>query len=83
MHVSNSDFWVLAGILSAIGGLGVYEGYEVHPVFYSQSVLIFGFVGYFGYKTFHADLREKPSPLSLSERSNTKETDSPSLKGSS
>lgn len=62
MYFSKSDFLMFAGILSAIGGLGIYEGYEVHPVFYSQSVLLFGTVGYAGYKVFYADRKEKAIP---------------------
>lgn len=58
MFISNRDFMMMAGILSAIGGLGIYEGYEVHPVFYSQSVLLFGTGAYAGYKVFFADKRE-------------------------
>ena len=58
MFMSNRDFMMMAGILSAIGGLGIYEGYEVHPVFYSQSVLLFGTAAYAGYKVFYADKRE-------------------------
>jgi hypothetical protein len=59
MYLSRPDFMILAGILSAIGGLGLYEGYEVHPIFYSQSALLFGSVGYAGYKVFFADNKEK------------------------
>lgn len=59
VYLSNHDFMLLAGVLSAIGGIGIYEGYEVHPVFYSQSVLLFGTVAYAGYKVFYADKREK------------------------
>ena len=59
MSLSRPDFLILAGILSAIGGLGLYEGYEVHPVFYSQSALLFGSIGYAGYKVFLADNKEK------------------------
>lgn len=58
MYLSNRDFIMIAGILSAIGGVGIYEGYEVHPVFYSQSVLLFGTAAYVGYKLFQADKRE-------------------------
>ena len=58
VYLSNRDFVIMAGILSAIGGLGIYEGYEVHPVFYSQSVLLFGTAGYAGYKVFYADNKE-------------------------
>lgn len=55
MGVSNSDFLVLAGILSAIGGLGIYEGYAVHPIFYSQSALLFGAAGLAGYRVLYLD----------------------------
>lgn len=58
MFMSSRDFMMMAGILSAIGGLGIYEGYEVHPVFYSQSVLLLGTAAYAGYKAFFADKRE-------------------------
>jgi hypothetical protein len=57
MQISNSDFWILAGILSTIGGIGIHEGNELHPVFYTQPAIIFGTLGYFGYKTFYLDRR--------------------------
>ena len=52
MHISNSDFWILAGIFSAIGGIGIYEGSELSPVFYSQPAIIFGGLGYFAVQQF-------------------------------
>ena len=47
MKVANSDFWILATIFSTIGGIGIYEGYELSPMFYSQPAIIFGGLGYF------------------------------------
>lgn len=58
MALSNSDFWIAAVMLSGFGGLGVWEGYEVHPVFFSQAAVNFGFIGYFWYQVFHLDHRE-------------------------
>jgi hypothetical protein len=58
MKVSNSDFWILAAIFSTIGGIGVYEGNELHPAFYTQPAIIFGSMGYFAYKTFYADRKQ-------------------------
>jgi len=55
LHISNSDFWILAGILSAIGSIGIYEGSAVHPVFYAQPAIIFGGLGYFAFKAFYLD----------------------------
>lgn len=55
MHISNSDFWILAGILSAIGSVGIYEGSAVHPAFYAQSAIIFGGLGYLAFKAFYLD----------------------------
>jgi len=52
MHISNSDFWILAGIFSAVGGIGIYEGSELSPVFYSQPAIIFGGLGYFAVQQF-------------------------------
>ena len=52
---ANSDFWVLAGILATVGSLGVYEGSELHPAFYSQSSILFGGLGYFAYKALYLD----------------------------
>jgi hypothetical protein len=66
LHISNSDFLILAGIFSAIGGIGVYEGYALNPALYSQPAIIFGGVGYFAYKTFYAD-RKKTTGDSLAE----------------
>ena len=53
----------VAGILSTTGGIGIYEGSELDPVFYSQSAILFGSASYFGYKTFYLDrrLQEKKS----------------------
>lgn len=66
MTLRNSDFWILAALMSGFGGLGVWEGYEVHPVFYSQSAVIFGFTGYFGYQILHADRIEAQKVVSRS-----------------
>jgi len=65
--ISNSDFWVLAGILSTIGGIGIYEGNEIHPAFYSQSAIIFGTIGYCGYKLFYAEVKQENPPAHASE----------------
>ena len=63
---ANSDFWVLAGILATVGALGVYEGSELHPVFYSQSSILFGGLGYFAYKTFYLNRKtELTQPVDL------------------
>lgn len=59
MQVSNSDFWILAGILSTIGGIGIYEGNELHPAFYLQPGIIFGTISYFGYQVFYLDRRQE------------------------
>jgi len=47
LKVANSEFWILAGILSSIGSIGIYEGMELHPLFYTQPAIIFGGLGYF------------------------------------
>jgi hypothetical protein len=57
--MSNSDFWLLTGMLLTLGGIGIWEGNELHPTFYSQSALIFGGVGYFAFKTFYADKKQE------------------------
>ena len=57
MRISNSDFWLLATLVSAIAALGVYEGCLLHPLFYSQPVIIFGGLGYFAYKAFYFDVK--------------------------
>ncbi len=71
MYVSKVDFLVFAGMFSAIGGIGIYEGYEVHPIAYSQSILLFGAVGYAGYKVFYADKRQKSAQPFNSEDSHS------------
>jgi hypothetical protein len=43
MKIFNSDFWVLAGILSIVSGIGIYEGYELNPAFYSQPAILLRF----------------------------------------
>lgn len=53
LHISNSDFWIMAFILSSIGGVGIYEGMELHPVFYVQPTIILGGLGYFAFKAFY------------------------------
>lgn len=63
MRVANSDFLILAGILSSFGGLGIYEGYELHPVLYSQPIILFGATAYYGYTTFYRDKKEQRNPL--------------------
>ena len=64
MHISNSDFWILPGILSAIGGIGIYEGSELSPVFYSQPAIIFGGLGYFAFKAFYSGRKISQSSVS-------------------
>ena len=57
MKCSNSDFWTLVGIISFIGAFGIYEGNELHPVFYSQSITLFAGTGYLAFKIFYLDNR--------------------------
>ena len=59
MQISNSDFWILAGILSTIGGLGIYEGYEISPALYAQPAILFGGLGFFAFKAFYLDSRKE------------------------
>ena len=66
MNISNSDFWVLSAILSMIGGIGVWEGNELHPAFYAQPAIIFGSLGYFAYKTFFLDRKPEAPTLPFS-----------------
>jgi hypothetical protein len=63
LKIPNSDFFILAAILSAIGGIGVWEGYEVHPAFYSQSGVIFGAIGYFAYRVFWLERTQEQAVL--------------------
>ena len=35
IKISNSDFWVLAASFVIVGGIGVWEGEKIHPIFYS------------------------------------------------
>ena len=55
MKTRNSDFWILAAIVSAVGVVGVYEGNELHAAFYSQPAILFSGLGYFAYKAFYFD----------------------------
>src|SRR5215510_1329738 len=64
MKVSNFDFWMLAGMFSLVGGLGIWEGTELHPVFYSQSGIIFGSIGYLAHKVFYLDRRKESTAIS-------------------
>jgi hypothetical protein len=57
--MSNSDFWLLAGIVFTIGGIGIWEGNELHPAFYSQPAILFGGLGYLAYKAFHVDKKHE------------------------
>ena len=57
MKMSNFDFWILAAIVSTIAGIGIFECTQLHPVFYSQPIIIFGALGYFAYKGFYLDLK--------------------------
>jgi hypothetical protein len=70
LHISNSDFWILAGIFSAIGGVGIYEGNELHPMFYSRPVIIFGGLGYLAYVLFYLDRKTEDNETSLRASSN-------------
>jgi hypothetical protein len=72
MKISNSDFWILAAIFSTIGGIGVWEGNELHPAFYAQPAIIFGSLSYFAHKTFLLDRKpEAPSLPSSAEHSHS------------
>lgn len=59
----NSDFLILAAMLSTVGGIGIWEGYEVHPIFYSQSGILFGAIGYFVYRIFWLDRTKEQAVL--------------------
>jgi hypothetical protein len=59
VKITNSDFWILAGILSVIGGLGIYEGYAFQSALYTQPVIIFGGLGYMGFKTLYLERRKE------------------------
>jgi hypothetical protein len=61
VKVSNSEFLVLAAILLPIGGIGIYEGNLMHPVFYTQPVIIFGGLGCFAYQSFYMDRKQASS----------------------
>jgi hypothetical protein len=61
VKISNSDFLILAGILSSIGGIGIYEGHEIHPAMYAHPAIIFGGLGYIGFQTFYLEKRREPS----------------------
>ncbi|MGH9876397.1 MAG: hypothetical protein ACREAZ_12385 [Nitrososphaera sp.] len=45
-----SDFIMLAAMLLTFATLGIYEGYTLHPVFYSNAVVILGALGYFTFR---------------------------------
>jgi len=78
VKVSNSDFWILAGIFSVIGTLGVHEGNELHPAFYSQTVILFGGLGYLAYKALYLDHRSGHVELSSDKaNSETQHSESP------
>jgi hypothetical protein len=57
MKIPNSDFWSLAAIIVVIGGIGVWEGSELHPAFYIQPAILFGSLGGLSYKAFVLDKR--------------------------
>ena len=59
MKVGNSDFWILAAIFSTVGSIGIFEGNEINPVFCSQLAIIFDGLGYFAYKVFYLDHRNR------------------------
>jgi len=59
----STDFWLLAAMLSGFGGVGVWEGYEIHPVLFSQSAVIFGFIAYFGYRVFYLERKDSQSRI--------------------
>ena len=63
MLLSKTDFLILAGILSGIGSLGIYEDYTVHPVFYSQAALLFVATCVAGHKVFIADRKTMTTPI--------------------
>lgn len=44
------DFIILAGMLLVFATLGIYEGYTLHPVLYSNAVVILGTLGYFTFR---------------------------------
>ena len=69
------DFLVLVGVLSTFGGLGIYEGYVIHPAFYVHSAVIFVALGVAGYKLLYADKKQGPVPDSHLDAKNRK-TDS-------
>jgi len=58
MSIPNSDLWILAGVISAIGGIGIWEGYELHPAFYAHPAILFGGLGYMAYKAIYLDRRQ-------------------------
>jgi hypothetical protein len=75
---ANFDFWVLAGILATVGALGVYEGNELHPVFYSQSSILFGGLGYLAYKAFYLDRNtELMHPVDLDNSQSSDNSEKP------
>ncbi|TLY07226.1 MAG: hypothetical protein E6K85_09895 [Thaumarchaeota archaeon] len=55
MKIRNSDFWILATIVAVIAGLGVYQGSELHPAFYSQPVILFGGLAFLACRGFYLD----------------------------
>ena len=69
MPICNSDLWILAGIISAIGGIGIWEGYELHPGFYAHPAILFGGLGYMAYKAIFLDHRKQAMPSVNSEES--------------
>jgi len=50
-----SSFIILATMLAIFAILGIIEAQLLHPVFYSNSAVIFGILGYFTYR----QIREK------------------------
>jgi len=66
MNICHSDLWILAGIIAAIGGIGIWEGYELHPAFYAHPAILFGGLGYMAYKVI-LDRRKQAVPSVNSE----------------
>jgi hypothetical protein len=66
LNIPNSDFWIVTAILSACGGLGIWEAYEAHPIFYTQSGILFGAIGFLAYRVFWLERRNDHTVLSSS-----------------
>ena len=62
---------IIAVILSTVGGIGTYEGYELSPAFYSQSAILYGGLGYFAYKAFDSNRSKGSIPSANSEKTSS------------